>query len=902
MWFRAVLFVAFSVLFATSARAQSDISQTIEGTVRDFTGAVMVSADVVVTSPLGERHAALTDEAGRFAFRNLPRGTYRVAASAPGFAEAAQTISVGSTPLSPVDLTLQLAVAEHVEVSAETVLAASTGLMSTTLTGKALEALPDDPGGLLQRVRELAGATDNSPFSIRVDGFEQLLWAPPKQAIQAIRISSNWFAAEYAEPGSARVDIITKPGTNRFRGDVRANFNNQAMNASNAMSPQQPSGQMREVTGYVSGPVIPNRMSFVAYRGYWSQQQGHVIKAAVLDPSYAITPHVDTIVEPSRVDNTWVGTTFQVTPLHTLALSFSDTASRARNLGLDSGVDLAERAYRRKTSNRALRGTLTSVPSTRAMNELRMQINPQRSSVQADSPAAAVIVLDAFNAGGNQEALLSTTQHLNVELTDEVTLFVPRHTLKAGIHARSADRRYMDAANAGGTFLFGADFERNATGAPVEDATGQRLVISPLERYRRTVLGLPGYGPSQYWMTRGDTDVAFRQASVGAFAQDDWIVAPRLSTSYGLRSEWQSASSALDIGLRAGAALAIDSERKNVVRGGVGTFFQRIEPELTLDIMRFDGSHQEQVLVDRPSFFPTVPSDVASASTSLPTRYIADAELRAPGILMSAASYERELTSRNFLTLKYSYQYGTALLRARNINAPDLTGDRPDPRYARVLQYESSGQLRRHELTSGWRWNHDDRRTVFANYSYVHGRSDTDGRTTVPADGSRLDREWGPIAGQRAHQANLGAHFTLPSELNVSPYLTAASGHVFNVTTGLDDNGDGVFADRPAIVLPNTPGAIQTLYGTFLVDPPAGATIVGRNAGRDPAMVRVDLRISRAFASHTGGSVVVAANFENLLNRANLERVNGVATAPTFGEPKRAGQPRRINLAASFSF
>jgi len=42
--------------------------------------------------------------------------------------------------------------------------------------------------------------------------------------------------------------------------------------------------------------------------------------------------------------------------------------------------------------------------------------------------------------------------------------------------------------------------------------------------------------------------------------------------------------------------------------------------------------------------------------------------------MMSAASYERQLTTRMFMTMKYGFQRGTDLLRTRNVNAPDLDG------------------------------------------------------------------------------------------------------------------------------------------------------------------------------------------------------------------------------------
>jgi hypothetical protein len=905
MFLRTFLVCVFcSGLVAPFAAAQPAAEFTLNGTVRDQTGAVLVAADVTLTPAAGgERRTAVTDTSGRFEFRGLGRDVYQVTASAAGFADATQTVRIGNDAIASVELMLRLIVAEQVEVAADVRLSASAGLTATTLTGVALDALPDDPGSLLQRVRELAGATaDSGQVTVRVDGFRQLLWLPPKQSIQAIRISSNWFAPEFAEPGEARIDIVTKPGSTNIRGDISANFNDEAMNAPNALAPEHPAGHELAITGYLSGPVVPRRWSFVVYRGYWTQQQNQVINATVLDANYQPATHLDTVGVPSRVDNLWIGSTYQITPLHTLAVSFSGTTERAGNLGLDNGLDLKERAYRRTAANRAVRTTLTSVPSTRLLNELRVQANPNDSTIRADNSSPAVLVFDAFNGGGNQGALFTATEHVDLDVADTVTLYAKKHSLKAGIEARSTNRRYIDATNAGGVFVFGADFERDAAGLPLGDATGQRPVISPLEHYRRTLLGLSGYTPTQFWLTRGNPEIAFRQTWVGAFAQDDWIATPRLTLSYGLRTEWQTASSQPAVGVRAGLARALDDGHKNVVRAGVGVFFHQIEPELTLDATRLDGRHQEQVVVDNPPFFPIVPTQISGEVMPLPTIYAKDDELRTPALLISAVSYERGVTDRTFLTLKYSFQHGDSLLRTRNINAPDVTGTPPLEQYGPVLQYESSGRLRRQEVMSGWRWDAGARGSFFANYSYIHARSDTDGRTTVAADPFRLDEELGPAAADRTHTATIGANMTLPAQVMVSPYLIAASGRVFNITTGFDNNGDGLFADRPALAVPGMPGAIDTPYGTFLADRPAGAPMVMRNAGRDPAAVRLDLRVARSFRYGTGGMFVIAGNVANVFNRANFEGVNGVVTSPSFGVPKRAGSPRRVNLAASFSF
>jgi len=97
-------------------------------------------------------------------------------------------------------------------------------------------------------------------------------------------------------------------------------------------------------------------------------------------------------------------------------------------------------------------------------------------------------------------------------------------------------------------------------------------------------------------------------------------------------------------------------------------------------------------------------------------------------------------------------------------------------------------------------------------------------------------------------------------------------------------------------------GAIQTPYGWLLADRPYDAVMVARNAGREPWTARLDVRVLRSFRFSTTGGVTVAANIENVLNRANYEGFNGVVTSSSFDQPKRAGTPRRISLAASVSF
>ncbi len=94
---------------------------------------------------------------------------------------------------------------------------------AVVLTGKDLDALSDDPDELSNELTALAGpAAGPSGGQIYIDGFTggQL---PPKSAIRAIIINQNPFSAQYDTPGYGRVEILTKPGTDKLHGQVFVN-------------------------------------------------------------------------------------------------------------------------------------------------------------------------------------------------------------------------------------------------------------------------------------------------------------------------------------------------------------------------------------------------------------------------------------------------------------------------------------------------------------------------------------------------------------------------------------------------------------------------------------------------------------------------------------------------------
>ena len=110
---------------------------------------------------------------------------------------------------------------------------------ATVIKGADLEALPDDPDDLSDALQALAGAgAGPNGGQIYIDGFSggQL---PPKESIREIRINQNPFSAEYDRLGFGRIEILTKPGSDKLRGALMFMDSDGVFNSRNPFSNHQ---------------------------------------------------------------------------------------------------------------------------------------------------------------------------------------------------------------------------------------------------------------------------------------------------------------------------------------------------------------------------------------------------------------------------------------------------------------------------------------------------------------------------------------------------------------------------------------------------------------------------------------------------------------------------------------
>src|SRR5207253_905345 len=175
-----------------------------------------------------------------------------------------------------------------------------------------------------------------------------------------------------------------------------------------------------------------------------------------------------------------------------------------------------------------------------------------------------------------------------------------------------------DRAGFNGTFIFGTDVNRDAVGAPALGNRGAPTLITSLENFRRATLGLRGYGPSQYIIVGADPSVHLAQWQLGWFIQDDWRIAPRLTFSYGLRHDFQThLADKMNLAPRASVAWIPDKAQKSTVRAGAGVFYSTVFSGITLTTAR----PTEELRIQRPGFFPVIPTTFDEATVALPTIY-----------------------------------------------------------------------------------------------------------------------------------------------------------------------------------------------------------------------------------------------------------------------------------------
>jgi hypothetical protein len=938
------------LLFPVAVAAQQTRG-TLRGLITDELGAAIVGASVTLTDASGVQKKTTTNGEGVYTFAGLALGNYRVQAVASGFTQTDEKEVEIKTGRQSVDITLRITIQEQVTV-AETPVSteASANANQTLIAGKDLDALPDDPDELAAALQALAGpSVGPNGGQIFIDGFTGGN-LPSKDAIREIRINQNPFAAENDQP-SARIDILTRPGTDKLRGGASFNFNDESFNSRNPFainSSKRTPFQYRQLETNLSGPLVKRKASFFFNLSRIETDDNEVVRATLLDSNLNVVDFFQGFVVPKRVLNLSPRLDYSINAHNTLVARYNYNHSRIQDDGV-VGFTLPERAFDRLSTGHNIQLTETAILNSTTINETRFQYSHNTNEQIGNNDIPALNVSGSFNSGGSQVGH-STNERNFWELNNFTAKQKGAHALKFGGRIRHVSVDDTNLNNFGGTWSFTGGFG-----------------LTSIERYQLTLrlqeqgstpeqIRAAGGGAATFSINSGNPVADVTQTDYGVFIQDDWRVRPNLTLSYGLRYETQTnAHSKYDFAPRLAIAWspgAANSARppKTVIRVGTGFFYNRFSEGSTLIANRFNGVNVLQTFVTEEArrllpptiaeqqapnvagiysilnqWSPTTVPSVAGIPLTQQTIWKVDPNLQAPTVFLAGAQIERQLP-RNLTMFAGFYNIRIIhVIRARDVNAPfpasvtpiTPNGLRPDPSQGEIYRFEASGQFNQRQFFIGFNSRFSRTFQFNGNYSLSKTTNDTDGQggALFPIDSYDTSGEFGRGAFDIRHRFTILGTINLPWwKVVLNPFVVANTGPPFNIITGQDLNLDRQVNERPSFASANANCALSTIrctrFGNFNLVPLPGETIVPRNFGKAPGSVVVTLRVSRTFAFGNVGrsNNAAAARPQNQPPAAAAGPGSGGAARVAAGGPGPQGggaappAEKRFNLNVSINF
>jgi outer membrane receptor for ferrienterochelin and colicin len=842
--------------------AQSAQQAQLRLTIIDQTGASIPGAQVRLTPAAGSLMDVIVDQRGQATVDALPVGPLQLHVEFGGFNPADSTLTLRRGANNQT-ITLTVAGPQEEIVVSEAETGDTRGnSQTTTLEEEEIAELSDDPDELRAQLEALTGGAG---AVFQVNGFRGGR-LPNRDEIRQIRFRRNSFSADNHEAGRVQVEIITRPGMAQWNGNANFGLRTDVLNARNAFARAETPEQFRRFNAGLRGPLVRNRTSLrFSVDGNRSFDSGTIV---------ALTPDgriADVVKRPFDQTNVTFGVEHGLSGNQTLRVEYRHSDDARRNLGVGD-FSLAERAFTRSSTEHQLRTMVQSVLGRALLNEFRVQFNQRDSSSQSDSPAPAIIVIDAFSRGGAGVSSRGTTK--TIELADNFDMTVGRHSMRAGLLLEAEQFSNVDSRNAAGTFTF-----------------------SSLEAFFAGT-------PATFTQRVGELKTSVSQYQLGMYWQDDVRVSQKLSVSLGVRQEMQNhLDDAVNLMPRVG--FTFNPSRATTIRGGYGIFHDWYGSDLYDQTQRVTGAAggQRDILILNPGY--PDPAGAVTAQVFGSGRVQADPNLKLPYVHQTSIGIERPIAPSLNFQASFMMIRGRNEFRSRNVNAPDAAGVRPEPAVGTVTQIESSGRSATNRLTLNLNYRVPNRRLFFnTTYTLSSVKNHADNATSLPANSLDPDAEWGPSSQDVRHRFNAMFNFGLPYGVRANISSNAQSAAPYNILTGRDDNRDGVVNDRPAGV--------------------------GRNSARGAARWEMNTRLSRAFGfggargvqggrggrggggggGRPGGaegedqrfSIETYVQAFNLLNRTNYVNFSGSMLSPFFGGPTSASQARRVEVGLQFRF
>ena len=838
-----VVSVASAPVLVAGAQQPSTAPVTLAGSVADRSGAKLRGASIHLERGTVQADAT-ADDAGRFTV-TLPPGVYRLAITAEGFEPYVRESFTLGARTAALAVTLQVATQNEVltvEANAADTGAASNG-SALVFKGKQLDTLSDDDATFQQQVQALAGSDGQHAPQVYVDGFSGGRF-PPKSAIREVRINQNPYSAQYDFIVFGRIEIFTKPGSDKLHGFLQLQGNDRAFNARNPFTGSQPEYHTLFVDGNVSGP-IGKKTSFFASANYNDAENNAVVNAVVLDANQSPVQLSAAVPNPERKHNYSFRLDRQLSTNNSFTSRYEYNSDDLTNAGVGLLV-LQSEGYNSATTTQTLQVGNTEVIGAHRVNETRFQYVRTRLAQSSVDHTPTIVVQGSFNGGGSNVQDSRDNQD-RYEFQDYFSLEHGKHFFRMGARYRLLRDSNVSTANYNGQYIFPDLATYQIT---------QRGIAAGLSAAQ---IRAAGGGATQFNVTAGRPSAVEMTGDLGAYADDEWKVSKSVTVNLGLRYESQfGVPDHSDPAPRVGFGWAVHQGEKKpawfTLRGGMGLFYERLDASTLLQTVRQNGINQQAYYLQQPDTYPAVPP-VSSLTGTSPTTYSLQPGLRNQYDIISGLSIERGLGKKGNVTGTYVNFRPVHQYVAINANAPlpgtydpavAGSGTRPFGGNGNRYQYASEASALGNLVVIEANYTPVKRVSLWGVGVFQHFRANTIGPTSFASNSYDLSQDFGTPSFDRKARLFTGANVTLPVGFTLDAFLVSTSGTPFNITTGSDNNGDSIYNDRPAFATDLLRSSVvRTRFGNFDTQPLATQRIIPLNYGTGPAFASLQLRAQK---------------------------------------------------------
>ncbi|MDE3156398.1 MAG: TonB-dependent receptor [Acidobacteriota bacterium] len=902
------------LLFAAPpAGAQALDTATIRGRVVDQTGAGLPAAGIVVTNTAtGLTRTAVTDNGGYYSVAGLPlTGEYRLEFSKSGFTgRTSDHIGLRAGEAAVVDVTM-LASGGSTTV---TVYGTTSGIRSdssqigmrldsreirdTPILGRKLTNLPlldsavrpakttgdlflgnslfvVDGAGRRQTTYTIDGASADDSW-----GRQTVFTNVPLDAIQEFTVLTNGFSAEYGRTSGAAVNIVTKSGTNTLHGDLLGMWMPGSLEAKAPLAATSNADRLGQGSFALGGPIRKDRTYYFLSAEYTHQLRDSTVTSTLAPGVY--TGRAKRGLVDGRLDE-------KITASHTLTARMNaDVYSDTNPNDVVGGLNTPStgRIFRRRTYSGQV--SETAVLSDTLLNEARF-------AVQWAAPITEFAPIDPSTQyvrpglGTEGESRAASLDNHQFELKDTLTMARGRHDVKVGVDA-------IHSTSGGNGTEFGSAFTQGQfTLLPGDTTPVADLTIADVQRYQQS------FGNATY-------DV--QEWNVSAFAQDNLKLRPDLTLNLGLRYDRQTFTDDTTMwSPRAGFAWNPLGDPKTVVRGGYGVYYSEVPADLAAN-WTINGPEGIYTFAAAPGQygFPAnlQPLTAFPPGTVLPARtiYIRPGQaaylsrffdvstlkgypdkLLNPRTQQFTAGIEREIATGWFASADYVHAHTTDIVRPLDVNAPApfvrtapgqvrsasaANATRPivpvPGGYQQIIAIVNHGVADYDALQLNLSKHFASGFALRVSYTFSNATDtvDPDVPQQDPNDPNFLGaQEQGPNILNERHRAVVSGSYDL-RVITVGGVATFGSGMPYNITTGVDNNGDGSGrSDRPVV----------------------NGVVVERNSGVGDPIADVSVFVERTIALTGRYRLQLRAEAFNLFNDANYYGYNGVYGNSASGVP-----------------